>query len=179
MVAGAADAALVLIVCAAAWSDVRSRRIPNRLTVAGLVAALFLRVLLGVVPLQQGVLGAALALGISVVLFALGIIGGGDAKLLVAVGAFLGPAGFIGALAISCVVGAVMAVADAARRGVLLLLLVHLLDVVAFWRAFGRRGQARRLSTPGALTVPFGVAIAVGAIAWRLAGTEILGALRI
>jgi hypothetical protein len=56
---------------------------------------------------------------------------------------------------------------------------MHLLDVVAFWRAFGRRGQARRLSTPGALTVPFGVAIAVGAIAWRFAGTDILGALRI
>jgi hypothetical protein len=60
-----------------------------------------------------------------------------------------------------------------------LLLLMHLLDVVAFWRAFGRRGQARRLNTPGALTVPFGVAIAMGAIAWRLAGTEILGVLRI
>ena len=179
MVAGLADAALILVVCAAAWSDVRSRRIPNRLTVAGLLMALSLRVLLGLVPLWQGVLGAALGLGICIVLFALGIIGGGDAKLLTAVGAFLGPAGFVGALAISCVVGAVMALADAARRGVLLLLLMHLSDVVAFWRAFGRRGQARRLSTPGALTVPFGVAIAVGAIAWRFAGTEILGALRI
>jgi prepilin peptidase CpaA len=179
MVAGLADVALILVVCAAAWSDVRTRRISNRLTVAGLLVALSLRVLLGVVPLWQGVLGAALALGISVVLFALGILGGGDAKLLTAVGAFLGPAGFVGTLAISCVAGAVMAVVDAARRGVLLLLLMHLLDVVAFWRAFGRRGQARRLNTPGALTVPFGVAIAMGAIAWRLAGTEILGVLRI
>ena len=165
MVAGLADAALVLLVCAAAWSDVRSRRVPNRLTVAGLLIALSLRVLLGLLPLWQGVLGAGLALGISIVLFALGIIGGGDAKLLTAVGAFLGPAGFVGALAVSCVVGAAMALGDAA-------------DVVAFWRAFGR-GSARRVSTPGALTVPFGVAIAVGAITWRFAGTEILGALRI
>jgi prepilin peptidase CpaA len=178
MVAGLADAALVLLVCAAAWSDVRSRRVPNRLTVAGLLIALSLRVLLGMLPLWQGVLGAGLALGISIGLFALGIIGGGDAKLLTAVGAFLGPAGFVGALAVSCVVGAAMALGDAARRGVLLLLLMHLLDVVAFWRAFGR-GSARRVSTPGALTVPFGVAIAVGAITWRFAGTEILGALRI
>jgi prepilin peptidase CpaA len=179
VVAGLADVALILLVCAAAWTDVRSRRISNRLTGAGLLVALSLRVLLGVVPLWQGVLGASLALGVSVLLFALGIIGGGDAKLLTAVGAFLGPAGFVGALAISCVAGAAMAVIDAARRGVLLLLLMHLLDVVAFWRAFGRRGPARRLSTPGALTVPFGVAIAVGAITWRLAGTEILGVLRI
>ena len=179
MAAGLADIALVLIVCGAAWSDVRSRRIPNRLTVAGLLIALSLRVLLGLVPLWQGVLGAALALGIGIVLFALGILGGGDAKLLTAVGAFLGPAGFVGALAISCVVGAVMALVDAARRGVLLLLLMHLMDVVAFWRAFGKGGHGRRLSSPGALTVPFGVAIAVGAIAWRIAGTEILGALRI
>ena len=179
MFAGLADAALIIMVCVAAWSDVRSRRIPNRLTVAGLLVALSLRVLLGAVPLWQGVLGAALALSISVLLFALGILGGGDAKLLTAVGAFLGPAGFVGALAISCVVGAVMAVGDAARRGVLLLLFIHLLDILAFWRAFGQGGERRRLTTPGALTVPFGVAIAVGAVAWRFAGAEILGVLRI
>ena len=179
MVGPVTDVALVLLVVAAAWSDARTRRIPNRLTVLGCLVALSLRTLLGIVPLQQGVLGGALALAIAVVLFALGILGGGDVKLLVAVGTFLGPLGFVGALAISCLAGAVMAVLDAARRGVLPLLLVHLLDVVAFWRAFGRRGQARRLTTPGALTVPFGVAIAIGAIAWRFGGAEILGALRI
>lgn len=179
MIAGLADAAMILVVCAAAWSDVSSRRIPNRLTVAGLLIALSLRVLLGLVPFWQGVSGAALGLAVSVVLFALGVIGGGDAKLLVAVGAFMGSAGFVGALAISCIVGAAMAVADAVRRGVLLLLLMHLLDVVTFWRAFGRGGNARRISTPGALTVPFGLAIAVGAITWRFAGADILGALRI
>lgn len=177
MATGLADAALVVIVCAAAWSDVRSRRIPNRLTVAGVLVALSLRVLLGPASLWQGVLGAALALAVSAILFGLGILGGGDAKLLSAVGAFLGPVGFVGALAISCVAGGGMAVADAARRGVLWLLLLHLLDAVSFWRAFGREGQRRRLTTPGALTVPFGVAIAVGAIVWRIAGAEILGAL--
>ena len=144
-----------------------------------MLIALSLRVLLGLVPLWQGVLGAALALGISTVLFALGILGGGDAKLLTAVGAFLGPAGFVGALAISCIAGAVLALADAARRGVLLLLLMHLIEILSFWRALGKGGHERRLSTPGALTVPFGLAIAIGAIAWRIAGTEILGALQI
>ncbi len=179
MVADLADFALILVVCAAAWSDARTRRVPNRLTVSGLLVALSLRALLGVVPLWQGVLGAALALVISTGLFALGILGGGDVKLLTAVGAFLGPAEFIGALALSCVVSAVMAVVDATRRGVLPLLLVHLLDIVAFWRSQGQRGDARRVSTPGALTIPFGVAIAVGAIAWRFGGTEIMGALHI
>lgn len=167
------------MVCAAAWSDARTRRIPNRLTVAGLLVALSLRVLLGAIPLWQGVMGATLALTISVVLFALGILGGGDVKLLTAVGGFLGPIALLGALALSFVVSAVMAVIEAARRGVLLLLLVHLLDIVSFWRSQGQRGDARRVSTPGALTVPFGVAIAVGAITWRFAGTEIMGALHI
>ncbi len=179
MVAGLGDAALVLVVCAAAWSDARTRRIPNRLTVAGLLVALSLRVLLGPIPLWQGVLGATLALAISVVLFALGILGGGDAKLLTAVGAFLGPVAFVGALAVSCVAGAVMAVVEAARRGALLLLFVQLLDIVSFWRTRGQGGDARRVSTPGAMTVPFGVAIAIGAITWRFAGSEIMGALHI
>jgi hypothetical protein len=72
-----------------------------------------------------------------------------------------------------------MAVVEAARRGVLPLLLVHLLDIISFWRSQGQRGAARRVSTPGALTVPFGVAIAIGAITWRFAGTEIIGALHL
>lgn len=174
-----ADLALVLVVCLAAWSDVRTRRIPNRLTIVGLLVALSLRVLLGAIPLWQGVLGAGLALGITLPLFALGILGGGDTKLLTAVGAFLGPPAFIGALAVSCVAGAVMALIDAARRGLLLLLFIRLLDAVTFSRSLGRYGQAQRLSTPGALTVPFGLAVAIGALAWRFAGQEIMGVLRL
>ena len=179
MVAGLADVALVLVVCAAAWADVRSRRIPNRLTIAGLVVALSLRVLLGAIPLWQGVLGASLGLALAVPLFALGILGGGDVKLLAAVGAFLGPIPLLGALSVSCVAAAAMAVIDAARRGLLLLLFMRLVDAVAFSGSFGRLGNAQRLSSPGALTVPFGVAIAIGAIAWRFAGPEIIGVLHI
>ena len=44
---GIVSVALTLLLAAAAWTDYRSRRIPNALTVAGLAAALLLRAVVG------------------------------------------------------------------------------------------------------------------------------------
>jgi prepilin peptidase CpaA len=98
--------ACVLFTGVAAFCDFRTGHIPNRLIVAGLVVALGLqlgvRVLLARSP-ESGVfaeLGAALlnvGLGVvacslvPLVLYRLEAIGGGDVKLLMVLGAFLGP----------------------------------------------------------------------------------------
>ena len=44
---GIVSAALTLLLAAAAWTDYRSRRIPNVLTITGLAAALVLRAVVG------------------------------------------------------------------------------------------------------------------------------------
>ena len=76
---------LALGLIAASWTDLRQRKIPNRLTVplaaAGLVLALLDRHLLGAL----GAMAFGLVLG--VVLWLLGIFRAGDAKLSAALGA--------------------------------------------------------------------------------------------
>lgn len=161
----------VLVVGAALW-DVRERRIPNVLTVTGLVVALALRAPLGLGSVSMGVAGAGIALVLSLVFYLAGGMGGGDVKLLVAIGAFLGPQRLGPALLVMALTGGVMAAWVILRRGAVTETAANLHTM---WLTLGRRtftgwkGEeseaALTLDTPGALTVPYGVAIAVGALA--------------
>jgi prepilin peptidase CpaA len=161
-----ADVCLVVFVCTAAWCDFTTERIPNKVTVAGLAAALILRAPLGGDAVVEGLAGLGLAVLVAVVLYALRAIGGGDVKLLGGIGAFLGSAEVPGALALIAVLGAAFALLLMIRRGLLPLLILNTLDLVKSWRSLGQAGQARRLESPGALTVPYGIPIALGTLIW-------------
>jgi prepilin peptidase CpaA len=162
----AAGVVLTLLVCTAAWLDASAGRIPNKLTVTGLAAALLLRAPLGPGAVVQGLGGLGIALLVGVVLYALRAIGGGDVKLLAGVGAFLGSTQVVGALALIAVLGTAFALVSVTRRGVLPLLLINTLDLVRSLASLGRSGQSRKLESPAALTIPYGVPIAVGTLVW-------------
>ncbi|CAN5898640.1 prepilin peptidase [soil metagenome] len=164
----AATAALMALAVLASVSDLRTRRIPNALTVTGLGIALALRGAVGVEPLIAGLAGAAIALAPAVPLVALGGLGGGDAKLLAAVGAFVGPAGLPTTLFMTAIVGGAMGAIAVARRGAFGFTATRLRSIVT--APFGLATQPLpRLGTPGAIAVPYGVAISAGALAgWWL-----------
>jgi prepilin peptidase CpaA len=158
-----ADVTLTAIVCAAAWYDLTTHRIPNWLTVSGLALALLLRFLGG--SLGVGLQGSAVAFGISFVLYLLRAVGAGDVKLLAAVGAFFGSTDVAGALAVIAIAGAGFALLNVVYRGVLPLLLLNTFELLRSWRTLGTE-RSRTLDSPGALTVPYGVPIAAGTLFW-------------
>jgi prepilin peptidase CpaA len=166
MTQAAVDVIIVVFVCAAAWWDATASRIPNAVTVTGLAAALILRAPLGVETLLQGVGGLGLAFGVSVVLYVLRAIGGGDVKLLAGVGAFLGSAEIMGALGLIAVLGAGYALLSLTWRGLLPLLVFNTLELVKSLLTLGRAGPMRKLESPNALTIPYGIPIAVGTLIW-------------
>lgn len=159
---------LSLLVILAALSDARTRRIPNVLTIGGLALALALRGLAGGGPLMYGLAGAGLALLAVFPLLLVGAMGGGDAKLLIAVGAFLGPGRLLLALALTALAGGVLALALLVRRRVILPVLLRTREFVVYCATLGKSGELPP-QAEGAVRVPYGLAIAFGALgAWFL-----------
>jgi prepilin peptidase CpaA len=158
-----ADVTLTTFVCTAAWLDWATSRIPNWLTVGGLAAALLLRAL--DYSVVHGLEGCGVAFVVALMLYALGAVGGGDVKLLTAVGAFLGLSEVAGGLAAIAVAGAGFALVNVIRRGLLPLLVLNTFDLLRSWSTLAR-GRASTLKSPGVLTIPYGVPIAAGTLFW-------------
>jgi prepilin peptidase CpaA len=109
---------LLAMLCVAVVVDVRCRRIPDWLTLAiasgGLTQSFLPGSAISPIASALGVLvGGLLLIGP----FAIGATGGGDVKLLAAIGAWLGPWGAVLVLAVECLVGLVVVVAQAAHEG--------------------------------------------------------------
>jgi len=160
--------ALCATALAAALHDVRTRRIPNGIAFAGVLAALALRLAAGPDAALEGLLGALVGLAVGFALFALGVFGGGDGKFLMAVGAFLGHRQLLGAMLVIALVGGVLALFEAARRGVLGPALRRtgwtLLHLGTLGRMGWRPSAAPATAAAEAFSVPYGVAIAAGAL---------------
>jgi len=152
---------------AGAWCDVRARRIPNRLVLAGLLAAFGLRALWGWGPLAQGSAGFSIALAVGLPLFLLRAMGGGDVKFLAACGAFVGLP-LVGKAALWMgVAGGLLALWVIGRRHLPHVAWLRVRELAAWVATAGRAGDRITLQDEGALAAPFGVAIAAGALlAW-------------
>jgi prepilin peptidase CpaA len=98
--------------------DVRTRRIPNLLSAAGMVAGAALNVVFfGLSGLYASMEGLAVMLGVLLLPFALGGIGGGDVKMMGALGALLGPLPALAALVSGTILGGAVMVIHLARLG--------------------------------------------------------------
>jgi len=110
--------AIVLGTVLAAAIDLRTRRVPNVITMSLAAAGVLIAVAgLGRVGLIASLLGLGLGVALMLPGHLFGGTGAGDVKLFAAVGAFLGPAGILSAFLYTAVAGGVLAVVIAIRRG--------------------------------------------------------------
>lgn len=159
-----------LMSAALIW-DLAQRRIPNALVLSGLILGAGIRFIVSDHSLITGLLGAGLALGLTFPLFALRAMGGGDVKLFAVTGMFLGPSGFFIALLLSGVIGGVIGLFAALRQGVILPVLLRTRDLGLNALTLGHAGERPTLDSPGAMTIPYGAAIAIGTLfVWFVLG---------
>jgi prepilin peptidase CpaA len=134
-----ASAVIALIVSVAACiTDLRSRRIPNVLTFGSAAAAvIFHGVADGTHGLLYALFGWVVGVAVLFVPFALGGMGGGDIKLLAALGAWLGPTAALWLSLYTGVAGAVMAIVVAVSYGYLGQALKNIRLLLTHWRVMG------------------------------------------
>jgi prepilin peptidase CpaA len=159
---------LALVAALLVWgavSDARTARIPNRLVLAGLVLAPAAALAHGgLAGLGAALAAAAIAFALGFAGFALGAIGGGDAKFLVVGAALVGLSQLVPYLLVAGALGGVLAIGVIAwnRRGIEATVMT--VDLAKAAATLGRKGHRGRLGDEGRLAVPYGVAIAGGAL---------------
>ena len=132
---------LIAALLYATWTDIRARIIPNPLNAGIALSAPLWWWACGVAPwpgiaIQLAVAGVALLIFAGA--FAIGAMGGGDVKLIVALGLWLAPLDFMKMIVWMSIGGGILTVAMFARH------------------------KLRKIETP--LEIPYGVAIAIAAI---------------
>ena len=156
---------LVLVVLATV-TDLRSRRIPNWLTLPWLAAGVIVNCsFAGLAGLGRSFGGLALAVLLLGGLCWFHTLGMGDLKLCAAAGAWIGPSSLMFALLITAMAGGLIAVGYACWKGRLGSVLDATANVLARSPIL-REGQAARrgIFNPQALTIPYAPAIAIGVV---------------
>jgi prepilin peptidase CpaA len=145
----------------AAWTDFRSRRIPNWLTVAGLLIGLGANFALSSWSgLKTSLLGAGLGLVLLLPFVLLRSLGAGDWKLAGAIGAFTGSGVLVDLLLGSVFVAGVMAVALVIYKGRTRQTIRNIGHILISLVTFRLPGAQVSLDNPDSLKVPYGVALA-------------------
>ena len=157
-----AEAITGVSVTGACW-DWRHRTIPRWLTVPAAAAGLLHGAWAG--SFLSSFAAAGLGLGLGLLLLQLGAFGGGDAKLLAAMGALLGLRLWFWSVSFGMMAAGAGALLQLAARGRLPFLGSDLAAIAGGWRRQGLQPHPEyNLQNPGAVTAPFGVALGLGVL---------------
>jgi len=153
--------AVLTAICAGVL-DWRYRRIPNWLTVSGLLAGIGVNTaLFGWSGMKAALLGAALGLGLLLPFVLLRSLGAGDWKLAGALGACLGPQQLVTVLMGTVLVAGVMALVVVIWKRRLLQTLRNIVRMLAAFFRLRMPGPEVSLDSPQSTKIPFGVAMAL------------------
>jgi prepilin peptidase CpaA len=162
-------AGAVLLSVIAGWTDLRSRRIPNWLTVPGLLIGVAANTVLGGwTGLKTSLVGAAVGLALLLPFVLLRSLGAGDWKLAGALGAFVGAGLLVNLLLGSVFVAGLMAVGLVVYKGRIRQTLRNMGHILISLVTFRLPGAQVSLDNPESLKVPYGVALALTVVLYGI-----------
>jgi prepilin peptidase CpaA len=151
---------------AACVTDVTTRRIPNVLTLGAAAGAVGYHLAgAGWGGLAHAAGGWAVGLALFLPMFMLRGIGGGDVKLLAALGAWIGPLPAVWLCLFAALAGGPMALVLALSRGYFGRAMSNIWGLLMFWRVAGFQPHpVLTLDAPGTPRLPYAVPIAAGLV---------------
>jgi len=159
--------AVLAVALGACVYDLVSRRVPNALTFgAAAVAVAMHGILSGWGGVGFAAAGWATGLALFIPLYALGGMGGGDVKLLGAIGAWLGPMGAVWTGLYGAIAGGVFALAIALWKGYTKTAFQNLGAMLRMWSLTGVQPiQRLTLADKRAVRLPYALPLAAGTLA--------------
>lgn len=165
-----------ILAAIAGYTDWRSRRIPNWLTMQGFLLGILTNTLVGGwAGTKDSLLGAGLGLALLLPFVVIRALGAGDWKLVGALGAFLGPRPLILVLVVTILVNGVMAVAMIVWKKRVAETARNFLRMLAAFATLHLPGRDLTLDNPDAVKVPFGIAVAVAMILYTVSRIWVQG----
>ena len=168
----------MILAAVAGWTDWRSRRIPNWLTVPGLLVGIAANAVAGGWGgLKTSLLGAGLGLLVLLPFVFIRSLGAGDWKLAGALGAFLGWRALADVLMGSVFVAGIMALGLVIYKRRMKETLRNIGRLLASMFTLRMPGDEVSLDNPRSLKVPYGVALALttllyGVWNWKMGGAR-------
>lgn len=156
-------ALLLALTAIAAYFDIRIRKIPNWLSLAGITTGLVFNP-----SLKSATLGLLAGFALYFPLWLLNARGAGDVKLLAAAGSLIGPYNTLLLAIIAAFVGGILALALVLYRGAILQTALNIRDILNSLIHLRRPGHS--LASPSALRLPHALVIFIAAVI--LSGTR-------
>ncbi|MBU8932636.1 MAG: prepilin peptidase [candidate division Zixibacteria bacterium] len=161
--------AAIIVAALAVYTDLRWRKIPNNLTVPAVAAGIILNILSGGWNgLLFSLTGLVIGIVVFIVPFALRGMGGGDVKLMGALGALLGGYAIVSIAIYTAILGGVLAIVVAVYNHQMgsslrkvMMLLAKLVPFV---------GRSKEIDKTTSLRLPYGLAIGGGTMLLILIG---------
>ena len=166
------DCVAVALVAIAAIYDLRTRRIPNWLTMTALASGILLNTALWHWSgLGRAATGFGLALLIYLPLYALHAMGGGDVKLMAALGCLVGPSAWFYIFILTAITGGIVALVVVLAQGLggrTVRNIAHILNEISHLRSPHHSQPELDVANPAAVGLPHGAVIALGTLLYFL-----------
>ena len=159
-------AALLSILVLASWTDLQQHRIPNVLSLGGILLGIALHTWVsGITGFATGLLGTAVGMGILIPFYLHRGMGAGDVKLMGTVGAFLGPHNALLATGLSLAVGGLLGIIILLLRGGLKPLALRYFGTLKCFLLTGKLShQPPETGEVAATKFPYAAAIGIGTV---------------
>lgn len=160
----------VALVLVAMYTDYRRRIIENSITLPALAAGLLLHLAAnGWQGLLFSFLGAVVGFGLMLIPYLLGSMGGGDVKMMAALGALFGAYAVLNIYLYAALIGGIMALTLAISRKRVGDTLKRIVILIKGIVSLGRSSNMAAETKPG-IKMPYGIAIGLGALCFIIAG---------
>lgn len=154
------SATLFILLAVSSYTDWKYRKIYNKVTVPAFLAGLLLAALPGSsVSFMNALLACLLGFAVFFLMFLAGQMGGGDVKLVAAIGALTGYPFIVDAVFFGVMAGGVYAIAVSLAKGVLGR---HLKNIFHFFLGLFLWRQPMPLGAQDSTKIPYGLCISMG-----------------